>query len=130
MIERAASYTLPHVPQTGDAGVRPKVMRRPAQFANKAITTQPLPTLLTQADGADNTKAIPHARAWQDDGRFAITLLAIVIIINIAVSAWLSALDPAPISPTTSIPLISSAPSELKIVHILDDDAATDSSNQ
>lgn len=127
MSERAASYTPPlPVPQAADGSVRPKVMRRPAQFASKALPAQPLPALLTQTDAAEPTKTALHTRAWQDDGRFAITLLAIVILINVVVSAWLSAIAPTA-TPTAAIPLISSAPDELKIVHILDDAAAAGS---
>ena len=28
-------------------------------------------------------------RAWQDDGRFAITLLAVVVVVNTALAMWL-----------------------------------------
>jgi hypothetical protein len=35
-------------------------------------------------------------RPWQDDPRFAIALLAIVIGVNVALSLWLSPSSPAP----------------------------------
>jgi hypothetical protein len=130
MNDRAKPFVFhPALPQVSEGSVRPKVMRRPAQFASRAITPQPLPALLTQVDAPTNTKTVLHTRAWQDDGRFAMTLLAIIIVINVAVSAWLSAMTPLSLTPPASIPLISSPPSELKIVHILDDAAAA-SSNQ
>lgn len=33
-------------------------------------------------------------RHWQDDGRFAVALLAIVIIVNVVVSVWLARMAP------------------------------------
>lgn len=72
-----------------DNTVRPKVMRRPAQFsptsASPTITSQAL--VLAMDPPAEKPARSP---AWQDDMRFAIALLAIIIFVNLAVMFWLS----------------------------------------
>lgn len=75
--------------------VRPKVMRRPAQFSvvEKLPPIPPAPLMLVPHN-APAIIAAPQARPWQDDGRFALVLLGLIIFMNLAVIAWLSALAP------------------------------------
>lgn len=88
----------PMLTQSADAQARPKIMRRPAQFSNTGAQIIPhslplnMPNITT--DMAPSTPIPQPPRAWQDDGRFAITLLALVIGINLLVSAWLSTITP------------------------------------
>ena len=131
MSERATAYRI--APQAtapapgAELAVRPKVLRRPAHFNAKAaplagpgesaapvLVSLPFQPVLPQPE-----KPVPAFRAWQDDGKFAITLLALVILVNLAVSAWLAAISPdkaiAPTAPVASV----AAPA----VHVLDTSA-------
>jgi hypothetical protein len=98
--ERAAAYNLPPQATTPTAGtelaVRPKVLRRPAHFNAKANPiASPAPVLVPmQSVPQAMEKSAPAFRAWQDDGKFAITLLALVILVNVIVSTWLAAITP------------------------------------
>lgn len=74
-------------------------MRRPAQFSSPTssstnnITTPDL--RLDTAQVAPQALGSPMPRPWQDDPRFAIALLTIVILVNVALSLWLSPATPA-----------------------------------
>lgn len=84
---------------------RPKIMRRPAQFSQAAgeIILSDISLKAPSPTVADTASINPPAsRTWQEDGRFAITLLAIVIGINLILSAWLS--------PTANTPSITHTP--------------------
>lgn len=81
--------------------VKPKILRRPAQFSSPAAPSHDsaTPDLRLNAPPLASqhaTTSLP--RPWQDDPRFAIALLAIIIIVNVALSLWLS-----PRSPSSSI---------------------------
>ncbi len=68
-------------------------MRRPAQFSGAA----PLePSLAVLPSAPATAKTIP-ARGWQDDGKFAVTLLALVIFVNLLLTFWLTAITPKPV---------------------------------
>ena len=85
---------------------RPKVMRRPANFSSSgtAMPTIHLPTA-TKADSIEENEnlalsvpALPtvipvYARQWQDDLRFGIAMLTILILVNLALIAWLPRLE-------------------------------------
>lgn len=75
-------------------------MRRPAQFSSPSASptnNNTTPDLrLDAAQAAPQPLGAPLPRPWQDDPRFAIALLAIVIIVNVALSLWLSPSTPAP----------------------------------
>ncbi len=88
---------------TTEAPARPKVLRRPPHLmpahpkpaAAKPAPMMAAPTLvLTEAaleePDADDAPATAAAPTWHDDRRFTFILLAIVILINVAVVAWLS----------------------------------------
>lgn len=119
MSDRATAYSIPPQsvsPSVGnELAVRPKVLRRPAHFSAQSLIETPEPVLVPLQYTHDEPKHSPTLRAWQDDGKFAITLLALVIVVNLIVSAWLSAISP--ISATTKPTLIDTAPAG---VHILD----------
>ena len=122
MSERATAYNLAPQATTPTPGnelaVRPKVLRRPAHFNAKASIVEPAsaPILVPfQPVPPAAEKTAPAFRAWQDDGKFAITLLTLVILVNIAVSAWLAAISPEKAVTAQSAP-IAAAPA----VHVLD----------
>lgn len=89
---------------------RPKVLRRPAQFSQPATPAhpklQPPIDIRLDAPARDTpTAAAPIAqRNWQDDGRFAVALLAIIIMVNVIVGVWLTRMAPAeaPVTPATT----------------------------
>lgn len=84
---------------------RPKVMRRPAYFSHPpapvvtstAVIPADFPSLAQEK--AQETEAATATRSWQDDGRFAIVLLAIVALVNLGVVLWLQSLNPKPAKP-------------------------------
>ncbi len=105
--------------------VRPKLSRRPAQFSAPAATLKILPALPLDAATNDRNAPPPAHKAWQDDGRFALALLTIVIAMNVAVTFWLSYLERAPLPTAVS----HSAPTDSEAdawslspatVHVLD----------
>ena len=64
---------------------RPKIMRRPATFS-AAAHNNPLPFELLKISPVVEHVASTHLRPWQDDGRFGMTLLAIVVVINLVLA--------------------------------------------
>jgi hypothetical protein len=117
--DRATAYSIP--PQSASAStgnelaVRPKVLRRPAHFSARPLIEAPTPALIPLQHTYTEQKLTPAFRAWQDDGKFAITLLALVIVVNLVVSAWLSAISPSPAAVKST--LIDTTPAT---VHVLD----------
>ncbi len=81
-------------------------MRRPAQFSTTQaeIISHSLPRHQPHiaAEAPPITSPAPE-RPWQDDGRFAITLLILVIAINLVLSTWLTG-----IPRTTTPPVVAS----------------------
>jgi hypothetical protein len=71
---------------TADIISRPKIMRRPATFSS-AVHNNPLPFELLKISPIVEHVASHHFRPWQDDGRFGMTLLVIVVVI-IAISRF------------------------------------------
>ncbi len=123
MSERATVYSIPPHANASEFAVRPKVLRRPAHFQS-SLTESPAPVFipLQQHVAINAEKPAPPFRAWQDDGRFAITLLALVIGVNLLVSAWLAAISPLPLKPTATTTsnntTLTGAP-----IHVLDTNA-------
>ena len=91
-------------------------MRRPAQFSQDASAGMPLLSKerLLATPTADSPGAplpsVTLAPLWQDDGRFAVALLAIIITVNVVVSVWLSMIATTPGTPA-SLPTTQSTPS-------------------
>lgn len=76
-------------------------MRRPAQFSHTpspigstAVVPADFPSLAE--DAAPPALPAIRSRPWQDDGRFAVVLVTLVALINIAVVIWLGDLHPKP----------------------------------
>ena len=94
------SPSTPPLAANGNPVARPKTMRRPAHFSHSEHPLAPAtvnlalvaPTATPQRVGTDKTA--PTTRPWQDDGRFAVILLALVIAVNVVVIAWLGAVHP------------------------------------
>ena len=128
MSERATAYKVlpPATPSAagGELMVRPKVLRRPAHFGARSTIESPTPILIPlQQEQHPAEKPEPAFRAWQDDGKFAITLLAFIIVVNVVVSAWLSAISPVkPVSAQASA-TTAHAPAANAAVHVLDTSA-------
>ena len=70
---------------TADTISRPKIMRRPATFSSTAHSN-PLPFELLKISPIVEHVASSHLRPWQDDGRFGMTLLVIVVVINLVLA--------------------------------------------
>lgn len=119
MSDHATAYSIPQQPVSPPAGnelaVRPKVLRRPAHFSAQSLAEAPEPVLISLQHTHAEQKHTPAFRAWQDDGKFAITLLALVIVVNLVVSTWLSAISPA--STTETSTSLDTTPAA---VHVLD----------
>jgi hypothetical protein len=69
---------------------RPKLLRRPPQFS-EIPEKLPAPTesafqLQTVPAPAES---LPAAHPWQDDARFGMVMLVVVIVVNLALMAWL-----------------------------------------
>lgn len=121
---------------------RPKVLRRPTQFSGSTPVTEDLRaestsdvviaafplTERTQTKKPQATRPFAH-RAWQDDGRFAITLLAVVVIVNTVLAMWLG----TPTVTTREIIVKQQLPTEPQAtisqsrVHVLGEDKPTTS---
>ncbi len=90
---------------------RPKVMRRPAHFSAVPVVvekdapaaTTPAPNVPAPlADELLRTEPTPpplppsHAlRSWQDDARFGVAMLFIVLVVNLGLMLWLPQLQPS-----------------------------------
>lgn len=117
-------------PAPSEGVAKPKIMRRPAQFSKPAIRHDPAASADTriEANAATSASTAPHTpalRPWQDDARFAFALLAIVIIVNLALSVWLApkttvspAASPAPIALVTPIAEPALSKPESLIYHL------------
>ena len=101
--------TLDSPPQENAAPIRPKVMRRPAQFSDARPKTlapsivMPAPSALDENE--DLALATPASqsnltqKAWQDDVHFGIAMLTIVVLVNLGLMAWLPHMRPVPVAP-------------------------------
>jgi hypothetical protein len=94
---------------------RPKVMRRPAQFSssrspaispNAPVTRaiNPQDTRIESAPSPQLSPPAPAAKLWQDDARFGIAMLTIVVLVNLALILWL------PHMRTPSVPTVPVIP--------------------
>lgn len=81
--------------------IRPKVMRRPAQFAGEQANNEPMPEDISEA-----RLPIPYqspVRYWQEDARFGLALVAMVVVTNILLMVCLPLLTPHKMSSMTDI---------------------------
>ncbi len=107
-MDRVIALKAPSVAAPPADGVaRPKVMRRPAHFSDAAPATNVQPFSAPELIARE--KPAPVSKSWQDDGRFAVALLAIVILTNLAVMAWLNHIGPHT-KAGTSAPVLAAAP--------------------
>lgn len=78
------------MPTTDDAATaRPKFARRPASFSRSEPDAEaPLPPALPKIAAAPKLPAIPpsHPHAWQEDARFGIVMLLLVLLVNLALA--------------------------------------------
>jgi hypothetical protein len=106
---------------------RPKVMRRPAQFSSSRSPTTSPNAPVTGAINLQDTRIdstplpqlsppAPATKLWQDDARFGIAMLTIVVLVNLALILWLPHMRTtlAPIAPITPI-ITSPTPVESSI---------------
>lgn len=113
--------------------VKPKILRRPAQFSSPATPLSPSHTPDLRIDTSQampQQAAIALPRPWQDDPRFAIALLAIIITVNVALILWLApttpasgianqaALSAASASPRPQNSLATTSPEEALLFHL------------
>lgn len=64
---------------------KPKVLRRPAQFARKstlATLTEPAAEVAAPLAAAPRPAVIVHPRGWQDDISFGMALIMVVVAVN------------------------------------------------
>ncbi len=113
---RGLAETLPTFTSTQQevaVPARPKVMRRPAQFTDMRPAPSVAPSIVMPAPSAidenedlsQHTTAAPATAAtaastnkpWQDDVRFGIAMLTIVVLVNIALMLWLPNMRPVTI---------------------------------
>jgi len=86
---------------------RPKVMRRPAHFSDIRPAPSVAPAIVlpaaTTIDENENLSAsaplpaavaLPPSKPWQDDVRFGIAMLTIVVLVNVALMLWLPNMRP------------------------------------
>lgn len=88
--------TLTSASSGADFAARPKIMRRPAQFSS------PSPVIIVQApmlNPPTETNSVMATQSWQDDGRFAIALVVVVVAINLLASMWLVPAAPPHLKP-------------------------------
>ena len=89
-----------------EAPARPKVLRRPAQFSSSATSNVITPIVVpptTKLDDMPDVTPVAPRPAWQDDGRFAVMLLAIIILMNVVVVSWLGLITPAAPKPVITV---------------------------
>ncbi len=103
LAEQLPAFT--STPAETAAPVRPKVMRRPAQFTDtRPKTVAPSIVLPPSAETEENenlaisvpitANTAPATKTWQDDVRFGIVMLTIVVLVNLALMAWLPQMRP------------------------------------
>lgn len=102
---------------------RPKTSRRPASFSGTPSgAAQPADWVaLAPHTELPNVTELAPAKSWQDDPRFAISLVLLITLVNLVVSFWLSAITPS--APATESHIEASpanAPSSDADVHLLD----------
>jgi hypothetical protein len=131
------------IPRLEGALAHPKILKRPAQFAGASMSDIVSPPVTVTLLPPSAAPAAPAPVAlWSEDARFAVTLLAIIIVMNVVVSYWLSHIEPhRAMKPaaTTSIaaPAITIVPAVVhpgplgaKQVYVLDDLATAPSAPQ
>lgn len=122
-----ASAPSPGTPASSDMVARPKVMRRPSQFSQPAsvLRSEPARAIETRLDAPPTrdaatapTQGAPTLRPWQEDGRFAVALLAIVIAVNVLVSIWLLGISAPAVAPDAE-PMAASIATPDTLLHEL-----------
>ena len=89
--------------RTSEAPVRPKVLRRPAQFSR---APSPMPSAPAEQAKLPATRAAaipPHDTvAWHEDSRFGLVLLVLVVLANAALVAFIPYLPSLHTPPSNS----------------------------
>ncbi|MFA6920721.1 MAG: hypothetical protein WC216_02670 [Gallionella sp.] len=68
-----------------DAAPRPKLARRPASFARTTATVMPIHDEPLAPPAATNPKThLTPINAWQEDARFGVAMLIIIVLVNAA----------------------------------------------
>lgn len=104
----------PSPASAAEGQARPKVMRRPAALAaptpthSAQIIAADFPSLTHESTASRHAPLPVTARAWQDDGRFAMLLLALVVLLNLAIIGWLGLITPKAVP---HAPLVQMQPS-------------------
>ena len=76
---------------TAENAMRPKVLRRPAQFSSPATTSKVVSLPGTRQElPIERPSVTPSPRIWQDDGQFGIALIVLLLLVNGAAAFWLS----------------------------------------
>ncbi len=98
MTGQSMSYSN-NVREESISNARPKLLRRPAQFSSPVTPTQAIPTPPSTELTAQPVPALPTplefsipsttGRSWQDDGRFGVMMIAIVLLTNLVLMLWL-----------------------------------------
>ena len=112
--------------EAAETAARPKFSRRPASFSRAsapapASTVSDVPTFITPeaaplAPLAPKFKPIvpPERHAWQEDARFGIAMLLIVLLVNVLLVSLLRHLpDRAQDSPVTTIAKAPTMPQQI-----------------
>jgi len=89
-------------PASPEVTNRPKVMRRPANFS-AATASRPMPFEPLPADLLPTPPTHAAARSWQDDGRFGLAMLVVVMMVNLLLTLAFSSPQAAKEVETTII---------------------------
>lgn len=76
---------------------RPKVLRRPSQFSTPVNTpaAQPVNLPVPVLQSTEQPAGI-RSSPWQEDGRFGLALVLILLVVNLALMLWLPHLRQPP----------------------------------
>lgn len=88
-----ALKTPPPDERESPAAARPKIMRRPAHFSGPPTQDTPTPPPTTPAKAASAPITV-GMRPWQEDGRFGLALVVILLMVNLGLMLWLPRLQP------------------------------------
>ena len=103
-----------------ESAMRPKVLRRPAQFSAPAAASNVVSLPGTRQElPMERPPVAPSPRVWQDDGHFGIALMVLLLVVNGAAALWLSHTPKDALIITQSPSAPSSSNAEGPGVHVL-----------